>query len=54
MGSRKHPKSRLIRKLECGDRDIYKEYVSFRKWKGRVIPSIERRRRVEFALLFEP
>ena len=54
LGSRKYPKSRLIRKLERGDRNIYKEYVSFRKWKGRVIPSIERRRRVEFALLFEP
>ena len=54
LGSRKHPKSRMIRKLERGDRNIYKEYVSFRKWKGRVIPSIERRRRVEFALLFEP
>ena len=54
LGSRKYPKSRLIRKLERGDRDIYKEYVSFRKWKGRIIPSIERRRRVEFALLYEP
>ena len=54
LGSRTRPKSRLIRKLERGDRDIYKEYVSFRKWKGRIIPSIERRRRVEFALLYEP
>lgn len=54
LGSLTRPKSRLIRKLERGDRDIYKEYVSFRKWKGRIIPSIERRRRVEFALLYEP
>lgn len=54
LGSRKLPKSKLIRKLERGDRDIFKEYVSFRKWKGRIIPSIERRRKVEFALLFEP
>lgn len=54
LGSGRLPKSRLISKLERGDRDIYKEYVSFRKWKGRIIPSIERRRRVEFALLFEP
>lgn len=54
LGSGKHPPSRLISKLERGDRDIFKEYVSFRKWKGRIIPSIERRRRVEFALLFEP
>ena len=54
LGSGKHPKSRLIRKLERGNREIHMEYVSFRKWKGRVIPSIERRRRVELALLFEP
>ena len=54
LGSGKLPKSKLISKLERGDRDISKEYVSFRKWKGKVVPSIERRRRVEFALLFEP
>lgn len=54
LGNRKLPKSQLIRKLERGDRGIFKEYVSFRKWRGKVIPSIERRRRVEFALLFEP
>lgn len=54
LGGGKHPKSRLIRKLERGNREIHKEYVSFRKWKGRVIPNIERRRRVELALLFEP
>ena len=54
LGGGKHPKSRLIRMLERGNRDIHKEYVSFRKWKGSVIPSIERRRRVELALLFEP
>lgn len=54
LRSRKHPKSKLIRKLERGDRDIHKEYVSFRKWRGRVIPGIERRRRVELVLLFDP
>ena len=31
------PKSRLIRKLEKGERDIYEEYVSFRCYKGKVI-----------------
>ena len=54
LGNGKQPKSKLIRKLERGDRDVFKEYVSFRKWKGKVVPSIERRRRVEYALLFEP
>lgn len=48
------PKSRLIRKLESGDRDIYTEYVSFRRYKGAIIPSIERRRKEEFRLLYLP
>lgn len=54
LGYGKYPKSKLIQKLEGGDRDIYREYVSFRRWKGKVIPSIERRRKMEFELLFEP
>ena len=47
------PKSKLIQKLEAGNRDIYKEYISFRCYKGKVVPSIERRRKVEYLLLFE-
>lgn len=47
-------KSRLIRKLEKGERDIYEEHVSFRCYKGKVIPSIERRRKAEFALFYIP
>ena len=49
-----HPKSRLVRKLEAGNRDIYKEYISFRCWKGKPVRSIERRRKMEFLLLYEP
>ena len=41
VGDGKIPKSRLIQKLESGDRDIYKEYISFRCYRGKVIPSIE-------------
>ncbi|WP_018667014.1 glycoside hydrolase family protein [Bacteroides gallinarum] len=52
-GYGKMPKSNLIRKLEAGNRDIYRDYVSFRCYRGRVIPSIERRRKEEFMLLFE-
>ena len=48
LGYGEHPKSRLIEKLEAGDRDIYGEYVSFRKYKGKVLPSLERRRKMEF------
>ena len=47
-------KSRLVRKLEAGDRDIYREYVSFRMYRGKVLKGLETRRKVEFALLFVP
>lgn len=53
LGSKDFPKSKLIQKLEAGNRDIYKEYISFRCYKGKVVPSIERRRKVEYVLLFE-
>lgn len=46
-------RSRLIRKLEAGDRDIYAEYITFRKYKGKVLPALERRRKTEFQLLYE-
>lgn len=54
LGSKKIPKSTLVRKLEAGDRNIYKEYISFRCYKGKAVPSIERRRKVEFELLYIP
>ena len=53
LGSKDLPKSKLIQKLETGDRNIYKEYISFRCYRGTVVPSIERRRKVEYQLLFE-
>ncbi len=54
LGHGSMPQSRLVAKLRKGDRDIYQEYVTFRRWKGKVIPSIELRRKVEFLLLYEP
>lgn len=54
VGDGKIPKSRLIQKLESGDRDIYKEYISFRCYWGKVIPSIERRRKEEFEQFYIP
>lgn len=54
LGYGKIPKSNLIEKLERGDRDIYREYISFRKYKGKVVRSIERRRKHEFVLLYIP
>lgn len=53
LGNGKYPQSRLIRKLKSGNRNIYKDYVSFRCWNGRKISSIERRRKMEYLLLFE-
>lgn len=54
LGYGKRPKSRLLKKLEAGDRDIYGEYISYCHYKGKKIPSIERRRKMEFLLLYEP
>lgn len=53
LGYRKIPKSKLIHKLELGDRDIYEEYISYRMYRGKVIPSLERRRKEEFRLLYK-
>lgn len=54
LGGGRLRKSRLIRRLEAGDRRIYREYVSFRMYNGRVLKGLEVRRKVEFALLFVP
>ena len=54
LGGRNRPKSRLIRKLERGDRNILPEYLSFCRYKGRVLPRLLKRRRVEFALFYMP
>ena len=48
----KRPKSNLIKKIESGDRDIYKKYISYHCYKGKPIPNIERRRKREFQLLY--
>lgn len=53
LGGGGRPRSRLIRKLEAGDRDIYAEYITFRKYKGKVLPALERRHKTEFQLLYE-
>jgi len=52
LGSSKYPKSRLIQKLERGRRNIYNEYISFCKYKGKTLPSLEKRWKYEYELLF--
>lgn len=54
LGSGKIPKSKLIRKLEAGDRNIYREYIAFCNYKGKQHTILLKRRKVEFALLYEP
>ena len=54
LGYGDRPKSRLIQILDEGDWNIYREYITFRKYKGKVIPSLELRRRMELELLYIP
>ena len=50
----KYPKSTILKKLEAGDRNIRDDYVKYCRWKGKRVPSIERRRYIELMLLFTP
>ena len=52
LGYGKQPKSRLLRKIESGDKNIYGEYVSFCRYKGKVLRGLVKRRQVEFALFY--
>lgn len=54
LGSKKIPKSTLIRKLEAGDRNIYQEYIAFCNYKGKRHKMLLKRRKAEFALLYIP
>ena len=54
LGSDKIPKSKLIRKLEAGDRNIYQEYIAFCNYKGKRHKMLLKRRKAEFALLYVP
>ena len=52
LGYGKHQKSRLLQKIEAGDRNIYWEYVSFCRYKGKVLRGLVKRRQVEFAVFY--
>ena len=55
LGSKKkYPKSTLLMKIEAGIRNFKADYVQFCRWKGKKIPSIERRRYAEWVLLYVP
>ena len=50
----RYPKSTILKKLEAGDRNIRDDYVKYCRWRGKRVPSIERRRYIELMLLFIP
>jgi len=52
LGTSKRPRSTLLKKLDAGNRNIFHDYMCFCRYKGRKVKSIERRRYVEFSLLF--
>lgn len=54
LGYGKHAKSQLLRKIESGDRNFYREFVSFCRYKGKVLRGLVKRRKVEFALFYIP
>ena len=54
LGNGKYPKSRLLQKIEHGERNIRREYLDFCRYQRRKIASIHRRRQTELLLLYKP
>lgn len=54
LGKGKFPKSRLLQKIEQGERNIRREYLDFCRYQRRKIASIHRRRQTELLLLYKP
>ena len=54
VGSGHIQNSTLLKKLKSGNRDIYQEYTSFSRYKGRRHPGLYRRRWMELELFFNP
>ena len=54
LGNGKFPKSRLLQKIEQGERNIRREYLDFCRYQRRKIASINRRRQTELLLLYKP
>lgn len=54
LGNGKFPKSRLLQKIEQGERNIRGVYLDFCRYQRRKIASIHRRRQTELLLLYKP
>lgn len=52
IGGKGYKKSRLLRKIEAGDRNIQADYLSFCHYKGKQHSGIWRRRWIEYQLLY--
>lgn len=52
IGGKGYKKSRLLRRIEAGDRNILADYLSFCHYKGKTHYGIYRRRWVEYQLLY--
>lgn len=53
LGNRKKPKSVVLKKLDIGNRNILPDLLELCHYKGRRHPYIQRRRWMEYLLLFE-
>ena len=54
LGNKRFPKSRLLQKIERGERNIHGEYLDFCRYQKCKIASIHRRRQTEMLLLYQP
>ena len=54
IGNGKFPKSRLLQKIEQGERNIRREYLDFCRYQRRKFASIHRRRQTELLLIYKP
>lgn len=54
VGSGRIQNSSLLKKLKSGNRNIYSEYTSFSRYKGRRHPGLYRRRWMELELFYRP
>ena len=53
LGSKNKSKSALLKKLDAGNRNILVDLLDFCHYKGKRHPAIQRRRWMEYLLLFE-
>ena len=54
FGYGRHSKSRLISEIEAGDRNFYKEFVVFCRYKGKVLQGLVKRRKWNIFYFYVP